>query len=76
MDCLTDTSCLISLFDTLNQLASAIDFCGMVLFGDVWSPIGPGVESGMDSLARFFNPLSLEDPSNCTQYAKLVNAGA
>ena len=76
MDCLTDPSCLTSLLDTLNHLAAAIDFCGSVLFGDVWSPIGPGVETRMDALAQIFNPVSLEDPSNCTQYAKTVIADA
>ena len=76
MDCLTDTTCLTSLLDTLNHLAVAIDYCGSVLFGDVWSPIGPDVEARMDALVQIFNPVSLEEPSNCTQYAKAVNADA
>ena len=76
MDCLTDTSCLTSLLDTLNQLAATIDFCGLVIFGDVWSPIGPGVESGMDSIAQFFNPSRLGDEASCMQYAKAVDKHA
>lgn len=76
MDCLTDTSCLTNLVDSLNQLAAAIDFCGFVLFGDVWSPIGPDVEAGVEGLAQFFNVDSIDEQSNCTRYAKLVNDNA
>ncbi len=76
MDCLTDTSCLTSLLDTLNTLAAIIDFCGLVLFGDLWSPIGPDVAARMDALAQFFDPVSLDDQSNCIQYAKVVKADA
>lgn len=76
MDCLIDTSCLTSLLDTLNQLTAAVDFCGLVLFGDVWSPIAPGVEAGVKSLAQFFNPIWLGDESSCIQYASLVSTDA
>ena len=76
MDCLTDTSCLTSLFDTLNNFVAVIDYCGHVLFGDIWSPIGPGVESGTDAVVQFFNGTSPEEQSNCTQHAKQVHKHA
>ncbi len=76
MDCLTDTSCLTSLLDTLNQLAATIDFCGLVLFGDLWTPIGPGLESGVESIAEIFDPLWVDDDSSCMQYAKQVTKHA
>ena len=76
MDCLTDASCLTSLLDTLNQLAATIDFCGLVLFGDVWSPIGPDVEARIEAFAQIFNPAWLGEQASCTQYAKLVSPHA
>ena len=76
MDCLTDTSCLASVLEVFNNFAAVIDYCGLVLFGDLWSPIGPGIESGTDAVAHFFHGASFEDQSNCTQHAKLVNKHA
>lgn len=72
MDCLTETSCTSNLLDVLNQLAATIDYCGLVLFGDLWSPIGPDVEAGVEAIADFFNPTWLGDESKCTQYAKRI----
>ncbi len=76
MDCLTDLSCLTSIFDTLNQLAATIDFYGLVFFGDVWSPIGPGVEAQTEWLATTVNDMLIDGPARCAQYAMLETTRA
>ena len=76
MDCLTDTHCLTNIFETLNQLAATLDFFGLLLFGDVWSPIGPGIEARTEWFAGIFNKVLFGDPAGCTQFAMLEIAHA
>ena len=76
MDCLTDTTCMTTILDTLNQLAATIDYYGLVLFGDGWSPIAPVVEVRVETFARIFNDLLFQEPSGCTRYAMLETARA
>lgn len=71
MDCLTDTHCLTNIFETLNQLAATIDYIGLILFGEIWSPIGPGVEAQTEWFAGIFNQVLVDEPAGCTQFAML-----
>ena len=76
MDCFTDTSCLTNVFDAMHQLAATIDFYGLVLFGDVWSPIAPGIEAQTEWLATTVNEMLTDGPARCAQYAMLETTRA
>ncbi len=71
MDCLTDSTCIATLFDTLNQLASTIDYYGYVLFGAEWSPVGPGIEAHTEGVVRIVNAVLVQEPAQCQRFAML-----
>ena len=71
MDCLTDSNCITTVLDALNQFAATIDYCGYVLFGADWAPIGPGVEARTEIFARVFGQIFVEPTTGCIQYAML-----
>lgn len=76
MDCLTTTSCMTSILESLNQMTAAVDYFGLVLFGDGWSPIGPAIGEQAEALARVFGDVLLQRPSGCALYAMQGTAHA